>query len=119
MHPSYLQVWLTFARNSLIREMTFRTNFLLDCLSSVCWTLMNIGFYVLIFHHTNSIGVETGWHRAEFFVFLGTTWIINAIIQAFLMPNAEEFSELIRTGGLDFALLKPIDTQFLVSFRKK
>jgi ABC-2 type transport system permease protein len=117
-HPSYLRVWLTFARNSLIREMTFRTNFLIDCLSSVCWTLMNIGFYVLIFHHTDSIGVTTGWHKSEFFVFLGTTWIINAIIQAFLMPNAEEFSELIRTGGLDFALLKPIDTQFLVSFRK-
>ena len=35
------------------------------------------------------------------------------------MPNAEEFSELIRTGGLDFALLKPIDTQFLISFRKE
>ncbi len=34
------------------------------------------------------------------------------------MPNSEEFSELIRTGGLDFALLKPIDTQFLISFRK-
>ena len=25
---------------------------------------------------------------------------------------------MIRTGGLDFALLKPIDTQFLVSFRR-
>jgi len=34
------------------------------------------------------------------------------------MSNAEEFSELIRTGGLDFALLKPIDTQFLISFRR-
>ncbi len=79
---------------------------------------MNIGFYALIFHHTDSIGVATGWHQSEFFIFLGTTWIINAIIQAFLMPNAEEFSDLIRTGGLDFALLKPIDTQFLVSFRK-
>jgi ABC-2 type transport system permease protein len=34
------------------------------------------------------------------------------------MPNAEEFSELVRTGGLDFALLKPIDTQFLISLRR-
>ena len=34
------------------------------------------------------------------------------------MPNAEEFSELIRTGNLDFALLKPIDTQFLISLRR-
>lgn len=79
---------------------------------------MNVGFYLLVFHHVKSIGVNTGWGENEFFVFLATTWLINSIIQAFLMPNAQEFSELIRTGGLDFALLKPIDTQFLVSFRK-
>ena len=34
------------------------------------------------------------------------------------MTNADELSELIRTGSLDFALLKPIDTQFLVSLRR-
>jgi len=39
-------------------------------------------------------------------------------VQAFFMPNCEEFSEMIRTGGLDFALLKPIDTQFLVSLQR-
>ena len=31
------------------------------------------------------------------------------------MTNMDDFSELIRTGSLDFALLKPMDTQFLVS----
>ena len=41
--------------------------------------------------------------------------LVNSLVQTFFMPNAEEFSELIRTGGLDFALLKPIDTQFLIS----
>src|SRR4029078_4975702 len=40
------------------------------------------------------------------------------MLQIFFMPNAAECSELIRTGGLDFALLKPIDTQFLISLRK-
>jgi ABC-2 type transport system permease protein len=34
------------------------------------------------------------------------------------MPNCANFSELIRKGDLDFVLLKPIDTQFLVSFQK-
>ena len=29
-HPSYLKVLLTFARNSLVRDMTFRANFLID-----------------------------------------------------------------------------------------
>lgn len=115
---SYLRVFLTFARNSLIRDMTFRVNFVIECISSMSWTAMNFGFYLLIYQFTSQIGVGTGWGKFEFFVFLATTWLINGVVQAFFMPNAEEFSELIRSGGLDFALLKPIDTQFLISFQK-
>jgi len=116
--PNYWKVFLTFARNSLIRDMTFRANFIFQCISSVSWTAMNVGFYLIIFQYTKSIGEGTGWQQDEFFLFLATTWFINSIVQAFFMSNAEEFSELIRTGGLDFALLKPIDTQFLISFRR-
>lgn len=116
--PNYGKVFLTFARNSLIRDMTFRANFIFQCISSVSWTAMNVGFYLIIFQYTTSIGEGTGWQQDEFFLFLATTWFINSIVQAFFMSNAEEFSELIRTGGLDFALLKPIDTQFLISFRR-
>ncbi|MAI71209.1 MAG: ABC transporter permease [Rhodopirellula sp.] len=114
----YWKVFLTFARNSLVRDMTFRTNFVLQCISSIGWTLMNVGFYLIIFQYTTSIGADSGWDRDKFFLFIATTWFINSLVQAFFMPNAEEFSELIRTGGLDFALLKPIDTQFLISFRR-
>ncbi len=114
----YWKVFLTFARNSLVRDMTFRTNFVLQCISSLGWTLMNVGFYLIIFQYTTSIGADSGWDRDKFFLFIATTWFINSLVQAFFMPNAEEFSELIRTGGLDFALLKPIDTQFLISFRR-
>ena len=118
VEPNYWKVFLTFANNSLIRDMTFRTNFLLQCVSSVGWTLMNVGFYLILFQYTDTIGAQSGWDRDKFFLFLATTWFINSVVQTFFMPNAEEFSELIRTGGLDFALLKPIDTQFLISFRK-
>ena len=117
-HPSYLRVFLTFVRNSLVRDMMFRANFLLECTSSASWTLMNVGFYLIIFHHAPYIGPESGWGKWEFFVFLATTWFVNSLVQAFFMPNAQEFSELIRTGNLDFALLKPIDTQFLVSLQR-
>ena len=97
----YIALFFAFARNSLLRDMTFRGNFLLDCASSLAWLLMNLGFYLLIFFHVKSIGVGTGWGANEFYVFLATTWIVNSIVQSFLMPNAQEFSELIRTGGLD------------------
>lgn len=112
--PPYLKVFLTFARNSLVRDMSFRANFVFQCLSSLCWAMMNFGLFKIIYGHANSIGA--GWGQHEFFVFLGTIWIINSLIQTFFMANAQEFSELIRTGNLDFALLKPIDTQFLISF---
>ncbi len=98
--------------------MTFRSNFLIEAVTSMAWMLMNLGFYVLIFTYTDSIGAETGWGQYEFFLFIATTMLINSIVQAFFMPNAEEFSELIRTGALDFALLKPIDTQFLISLQR-
>jgi len=114
----YAQVFFTFLRNSLVRDMSFRSNFWIECISSLSWVMMNLGFYLLIFSYTNTIGHGTGWGQWEFFVFLATTLLVNSLVQIFFMPNIQEFSELIRTGKLDFALLKPIDTQFLVSFEK-
>jgi ABC-2 type transport system permease protein len=107
-----------FLRNSLVRDMSFRSNFWIECVASTSWMLMNLGFYLLIFSYTKEIGPGSGWGKYEFFVFLATTMFVNSIMQAFFMPNAQEFSELIRTGGLDFALLKPADTQFLISLNR-
>jgi ABC-2 type transport system permease protein len=112
----YPRVFAVFARNSLVRDMTFRWNFVIESLSSLSWMLMNLGFYVLIFRFTVEIG--EGWGKYQYFIFFSTGMFINSIVQAFFMPNAEEFSELVRTGGLDFALLKPIDAQFLISLQK-
>lgn len=151
--PSYSRVFLTFIRNSLVRDMMFPANFIIEAISSFGWVMMNVGFYLLIFTYTNRIqpsfpsGDDTtavskyydvsrdqvtpelvarfhaeeqaaAWDKYQFFVFIATSMFINSIVQMFFMTNADEFSELIRTGGLDFALLKPIDTQFLISLRK-
>lgn len=114
----YAGVFATFARNSLVRDMTFRANFVIEIISALAWMSMYLGFYILIFEYTPSIGRDTDWGKNQFFVFLATTLFVNSIVEAFFMPNTEELSELIRTGGLDFALLKPIDTQFLVSLHR-
>src|SRR3989304_247231 len=112
---SYFRVLLTFARNSLIRDMTFRANFIIDVVTSMAWVMLNLVFYTLIFHYTPEIGVGTGWEKYPFFLFLATSLLINSVVEAFFMTNMDDLSELIRTGMLDFALLKPMDTQFLVS----
>ncbi len=122
MHPSYLRVFATFVRNSLVRDLMFPANFIIETISSIAWVMMNVGLYLLIYHYTPYIGPSddpsAAWDKYQFFAFLATSMLINNLVQMFFMPNAEEFSELIRTGNLDFALLKPIDTQFLISLQK-
>jgi ABC-2 type transport system permease protein len=120
--PPYLRVFLTFARNSLVRDMMFPANFIIETISSFGWVMMNIGFYLLIFSYTDTIGPASpegaAWDKHQFFVFIATSMFINSIVQVLFMTNADEFSELIRTGGLDFVLLKPIDAQFVISLRR-
>jgi len=113
----YSRVASIFLRNSLVRDMTFRANFILDTISTTSWIFMNLGFYLLIFNYTDQIGNGTAmvWGKYEFFLFLATTLLINSFVRGVFLTNAVDFSEHVRTGTLDFALVKPIDTQFIVS----
>ena len=116
--PSYFRVFLAFARNSLVRDMTFRGNFLIEAATAVGWVLINLAFYILIFDFTSMIGRGTGWEKYPYFMFFATGLLISSLVQTFFMTNFDELSDLIRTGGSDFALLKPIDAQFVVSLRR-
>ena len=111
----YRRVWLTFVRNALVREMTFRGNFLINLVTRAFWFAAQITLFEIIFRNVPEIN---GWTREQYFAFMATGMLINSFVEAFFMPNCANFSELIRTGNLDFVLLKPIDTQFLVSCEK-
>lgn len=113
--PNYPRVWLAFLRNALIRETTFRSNFVITIITRAFWFVSQIVLFEIIYRNVPAIA---DWSREEYFAFMATGMLINAVVEAFFMPNCAEFSELIRTGRLDFVLLKPIDPQFLVSFEK-
>ena len=111
----YRRVFATFFRNSLMRELGFRSNFFITLITRGFWFTVQFVMFDLIYRNVNQI---KGWSREEYFGFMATGMLVNAIVEAFFMPNCARFSELIRTGDLDFVLLKPIDTQFLVSLEK-
>lgn len=112
--PRYIRVWLMFFRNSLVREMTFRGNFLIELVTRAFWFAAQLVLFEIIYRQVPAI---RDWNRDEYFAFMATGMLINALVEAFFMPNCANYSELIRTGNLDFVLLKPIDTQFLISFQ--
>ena len=112
---NYFRVFATFFRNSLVREMTFRSNLLITIVTRLFYFVAQVALFEIIYRQVNAID---DWTRPEYFAFLATGMLINSLVETFFMPNCANFSELIRTGNLDFVLLKPIDPQFLVSFEK-
>jgi len=111
----YLRVLASFVRNGLVREMSFRGNFLVTVVTGAFWFTAQLVLFQLIYAQTDQIN---GWNRYEFFAFMATSMMVNTLVQSVFMPNCANFSELIRAGNLDFVLLKPIDAQFLVSFER-
>lgn len=112
--PNYLRVWLSFLKVSLSREMIFRMNFLIEVVTTCFWILAQLLLFQIIFGHVTHI---RDWTQSEYYGFMATGMLINAFVEMLFMPNCANLSEQIRTGSLDFALVKPIDTQFLVSFQ--
>jgi ABC-2 type transport system permease protein len=111
----YLEVYWLMVRNSLIREMNFKANFLLWIVVECLWFVGQIIFLEVIYGHVKEIG---GWSKWECILLVATHQIIAQIFQAFFYVNLAELPDLVRTGRLDLALLQPIDSQFAVSTRR-
>ena len=110
----YFRLFGSLARFSLLSEMAFRGNYLLKVFVEVLWLALLLLFYNTIFGRTESVG---GWTKHEYLFFLGFYTALEGLIETFVMTNCSEFGELVRTGNLDLILLRPIDEQFLISFR--
>ena len=111
----YLEIYWMMVRNSLIREMNFKANFLLWMVVEFLWFLGQIVFLEVIYGKVDNIA---GWSKWECVLLVGTHQITSQIFQAFFYVNLAELPELIRTGRLDLNLLLPVDAQFAVSTRK-
>ncbi len=112
----YFRLWFALGRFGLIREMAFRGNFLARVAVEVLWFGIMILFYDTVFALTAGRAVAE-WGRHEYFFFVGCYFALGGLIETLFMSNCGEFAELVRSGDLDFYLLKPIDEQFLLTCR--
>ena len=111
----YPRMFAALGRYTLAREMAFRGNFLVKVSVELLWLGILIAFYRVVFASTSNIA---SWSEPDYFFFVGCYFALNGLIEMFFLDNCNEFAELVRTGDLDFLLLKPIDEQFLVSCRR-
>jgi ABC-2 type transport system permease protein len=91
----YLEIYWLMIRNSLIREMNFKANFVLWMLVELLWFLGQIVFIEVIFQYVDQIG---DWSKWEVILLIGTHQLIAQIFQAFFYVNLADLPELVRTG---------------------
>src|SRR5437016_6886072 len=91
----YIEIYSIMLRNSLIREMSFKANFLLWMIVEVLWFCGQIVFFSIIFGQVDRIGDWTKW---EVVLLVGTHQMIAQIFQGFFFRKNGKFSEPVRHG---------------------
>ena len=111
----YLTIYAALWKTSVTREMSFKGNFVLWILVELLWFGLQLCFVGVIFSQTRTVGTWTVW---QVVLLTGTSNFIQEIYQAFFLVNCTNLSELVRTGKMDFLLLLPVNTRFIVSTRQ-
>ncbi len=110
----YLRMWWSFFRNALSREMEFRWHFLAMFGMDIVWYSVQYLLFEVLYLYAPNLG---GFSRPDILLFLGTLFVIDALNMMLSSANFWGFSDLVRSGELDFYLVKPLSTAFLCMFR--
>ena len=111
----YAGIYAALWKNSVTREMTFKTNFLLWIVVELCWFALQLCFITVLYQHTDHI---LDWSRWQVILLIGASHFVQEMFQAFFLINCMHLPEQIRTGKLDFFLLLPVNTRFILSLRQ-
>ncbi len=109
--PRFIQV-------SFQEEAAYRSNFFIGLFSSILNLITGILGIMILFGQIESIH---GWSLNATLALLGVYLIITALRGLFIGPGLDALAGMdgeIWAGKFDFVLLRPVNTQALVSLRK-
>ena len=110
-----LRILLAFWRINLAEELQYRANFVASVLGTLAYMATALLTLDLFFSHTNTLG---GWDYWEIVVLLGVFNALTGVIETVLRPGIGELADEVKSGELDLVLVKPVDAQGFVSFRR-
>jgi ABC-2 type transport system permease protein len=106
-----------FIKVSTQGEMAYRANFFIRLLYSILNLATGILSLVVIF---NQVETLKGWDLPSSLALLGIYLLLGALRGLFISPSLESVAGMdgeIWQGTFDYTLLRPVNKQFLVSFR--
>lgn len=108
----YLRLLRTQVLISVTTAMQYRTDFLVKGLMTLFWLAITLAPLMVVYSQRASVA---GWTYPEALVVLAWFSLLKAVLEGGVTPSLTAVVEGVRTGALDFVLLKPADAQFLVS----
>jgi ABC-2 type transport system permease protein len=112
---NYLRLLGVFFRVSVMGELAYRINFLVQLFQSLLELATSLAGLAVIFSYTNILG---GWQPDEVLALVGVYFLVGGIIGLVIQPSMTQFIESVRDGTLDFTLTKPEDAQLLISVQR-
>jgi len=100
------------ARASLLVALQYRLDFFLQFSLGLFWSVSALVPLVVLFRMRDQVA---GWTWPEALLVASFFLMIKSVLSAVIQPSAVATVEQIRLGTLDFVLLKPADSQFLVT----
>lgn len=111
----YLKLFWLFTRVSIQDDAAYRMDFVVHFFLALLQLGAELTALWTIFSNAHSLA---GWTVVEIIALLGVFRIMVGTIGMLIGPNMRRMMEDIRDGRLDFAILKPVNTQFFVSTRR-
>src|SRR5687768_4885595 len=110
-----LKLLSAFLKVNIQMSLAYRADTVVNILLNLMWLgweLLSLG---IIFNNTDTIG---GWDFGELIALLGVFRLVHTLMIALIWPNTEKFNQSIRDGSMDYTLLQPINSMFLVTFSR-
>lgn len=107
-----LRILLVQLRASALLALQYRVDFVVDVLLEVVSAASAVIPLWVVFAHR---AVVVGVRFEEALVVAGMFTILLGVVESLVVPSLASVVEHVRTGTLDFVLLRPADAQLLVS----
>ncbi|MBC7877746.1 MAG: ABC-2 family transporter protein [Anaerolineales bacterium] len=110
-----LKLLSSFLKVNIQMSLAYRADTVVNILLNFMWLGWELLSLNIIFSNTTSLG---GWGLGELIALLGVFRLVNTMMMALIWPNTEKFNQSIRDGSMDYTILQPINSMFLVTFSR-
>ena len=95
--------------------IAYRADTIVNILLNIMWLGWELLGLSIIFSNTETLG---GWGFGELIALLGVFRLVNTLMMFLVWPNTEKFNQSIRDGSMDYTILQPVSSMFLVTFSR-